>query len=717
MRKLIPFILLVAQVALAELPAQRLPEQDLTAFITAQSPTLWLDSTRGPAEIGPACHMRLNDTTGTSVGDIAGGCPSATLNVDASVVTTASAKVTRAFDFYVGSARHNIDLTANVINASGAFSFCAWYQDDGHGGSNYGRFFDSATTTNAWLGSDSTSGGVIFLAISSTGKSYILHDGTWRHICAIRDSDTSGRLFLNGAFQETITHAVSGAAVRYVGANDAGTMAGYWDGRLDDVRIYSRALSAGEVAAIWNGASGHEKEGTFQSGPNLVLNSAGTALYAWQSVVGSNHSFRQTTAANRPTLGVMGDRRAILFDTTNDVLGSALTTGDAFTSTAKTIFAVLQPTETASSEILCDAGLAEFRLVMDSGNQPQFLNYDSGGGDTTYYGGGGVYIYHTTVPNVTWARHDRTSITGSLNGKVTSNHVESFTTATTTGTLQLGNSASSGYSSKYIGELITFNKALSFDVIQTIELGLAKKWGISWHEATAKLNCDVWIRSKTPTLWLRSSDLSTVTKDGSNLVSAWASKYGAVTFTQTTDGNKPTWTASGINFTAANNNFLSATGTTLDTFFNSDAKTVIMYLMHTGASGGMPFETSGGVYFIPVANAAPTGYFRLRNWDGSGYDNIDSAAGSWTANSYVLVDATHDGVNLNLRLNGIASAAVASGATSVMTDPTMIIGGIAGASNRYDGVITEIILDDSVWSTADLSFARACLGRSYGISF
>jgi hypothetical protein len=48
--------------------------------------------------------------------------------------------------------------------------------------------------------------------------------------------------------------------------------------------------------------------------------------------------------------------------------------------------------------------------------------------------------------------------------------------------------------------------------------------------------------------WYIASDLSTITKDGSDLVSVWGDKLGNNNLSQSTDARKPTWTANGISF-------------------------------------------------------------------------------------------------------------------------------------------------------------------------
>jgi hypothetical protein len=71
--------------------------------------------------------------------------------------------------------------------------------------------------------------------------------GAWTHLATTYDGATQ-RLFVNGV--QVATQAQTGAITATTNALRIGgsiTMSQYFDGRIDEVRIYSRALSAGEI--------------------------------------------------------------------------------------------------------------------------------------------------------------------------------------------------------------------------------------------------------------------------------------------------------------------------------------------------------------------------------------------------------------------------------------------------------------------------------------
>ena len=103
-----------------------------------------------------------------------------------------------------------------------------------------------------WLRFRAKAGGVTTSFEDSTVP---LQTGQWYFAAATYDN-TSGemKLYLNGALLGTQSHAVGGpldvepSAPVWIGAN--GSLERYFDGMLDDVRVYNRALSGAEVSAL-----------------------------------------------------------------------------------------------------------------------------------------------------------------------------------------------------------------------------------------------------------------------------------------------------------------------------------------------------------------------------------------------------------------------------------------------------------------------------------
>lgn len=86
---------------------------------------------------------------------------------------------------------------------------------------------------------------------NATGAT-VLSSGIWYHVCGTFDGVTTNRVYLNGVFDGSntgdSTNSVSGSF--NIGAS---TLLNYFtNGSIDDVRIYSRALTNQEILTLYN---------------------------------------------------------------------------------------------------------------------------------------------------------------------------------------------------------------------------------------------------------------------------------------------------------------------------------------------------------------------------------------------------------------------------------------------------------------------------------
>ena len=126
-------------------------------------------------------------------------------------------------------------------------------------------------------------------------------NGAWQHVVGVFDKDLSGnsrvKVYINGVDKTSTTNAVG--TLTTMALNDypvtIGTRSGvtppYYNGSMDDVRIYSRALSAREVADLyrWGGmGNGGTMSGTIiiEGGASPLLNVRGTISGAALTVMG-----------------------------------------------------------------------------------------------------------------------------------------------------------------------------------------------------------------------------------------------------------------------------------------------------------------------------------------------------------------------------------------------------------------------------------------------
>jgi Concanavalin A-like lectin/glucanases superfamily len=231
---------------------------------------------------GLAGWWKLDDassgTTPTTAADSSGNGQTGT-NVG-SPTWTGSGKIGDALTFNGSS--QELDLPA-VVGASSVFTAAFWFKASASSGTifAYGNYVACDLTYSTSHVSCSIDGGTAS-ELSDTAVS--VTNGAWHHI-AVTEDGTIARLYIDGALgvTNTLTPNISGAG--WVFASDGGT--GYQSGTFDDIRIYNRVLSAAEIAALYNNASGpttaadssgNNNTGTLTNGPVWTTGKLGGAL-------------------------------------------------------------------------------------------------------------------------------------------------------------------------------------------------------------------------------------------------------------------------------------------------------------------------------------------------------------------------------------------------------------------------------------------------------
>lgn len=151
-----------------------------------------------------------------------------------------------------------VTLPANIAGALSDATFAVRVRWDG--GANWQRIFDigGGTTQYLMLTPSSGAGTVQFAALSPGGTTQRLEgsapltEGEWAHV-AVTLTGNTGTLYVDGAAVATGSITVDPAAIAqtqcYLGDSQF-TADPSFRGAIDDFRIYSRGLTAGEVAAL-----------------------------------------------------------------------------------------------------------------------------------------------------------------------------------------------------------------------------------------------------------------------------------------------------------------------------------------------------------------------------------------------------------------------------------------------------------------------------------
>lgn len=166
---------------------------------------------------------------------------------------TASGKINGTYDFD-GS---NDYLSSSLLISNSPCTFSCWVKWGG-----------KTSTVNAILGTYTsggsvgmsllinTNGTVIFQGGLSNTTSSAISSGVWYHIVGVRTT-TQTILYLDGSAVATLTGSPNSTQTSTLSIGRSGDYNGwYFDGTIDEVGIWNRALSSTEVSQLWNSRNG-----------------------------------------------------------------------------------------------------------------------------------------------------------------------------------------------------------------------------------------------------------------------------------------------------------------------------------------------------------------------------------------------------------------------------------------------------------------------------
>ena len=206
-------------------------------------------------------------TFDANANDSSGNDNHGTLVGNASIDTTAATNVVGAGKVSLDGVDDAINLSAHTADYSGLTqgTIAAWVKltgtgyntifdiSDGATGANYASFYVSNGKLTFFL----RDGGVDVLGMTSTAS---VNDGNWHHVAVTVDG-TGNKLYIDGSAAARTIHVGSDTTTAFfstlntktyttIGAFYDGTYNGEFGGTLDDVRLYSRALTAADITDL-----------------------------------------------------------------------------------------------------------------------------------------------------------------------------------------------------------------------------------------------------------------------------------------------------------------------------------------------------------------------------------------------------------------------------------------------------------------------------------
>ena len=205
---------------------------------------------------GLVAAYSFNEGGGSALGDSSGSNNTGTIS---GATWTTLGQYGNALSFGGVNNYVNIPANSSIGSLTSNFSMSAWV------------YLNNLTTLHTiWDTAESpfTNRGLAFKTLASTGRLELttkgvkdyssltasVPTGVWTHVAVVLNSAFAATFFVNGVQKDTITHTVGGNAnttqATFIGgaANDGVNPVRFWmDGRIDNLRIYNRALTLVEI--------------------------------------------------------------------------------------------------------------------------------------------------------------------------------------------------------------------------------------------------------------------------------------------------------------------------------------------------------------------------------------------------------------------------------------------------------------------------------------
>jgi glucuronoarabinoxylan endo-1,4-beta-xylanase len=223
------------------------------AYSSSNPGSVWSFRTSSPPL---RASLDFDEVSGTTASDSTGNGWTGTLINGAS-----HSRGLHGFAVNLDGTNDYVSLPSGVVSGLTSCSITAWVSLDTV--SNWSRLFDfgTGTTANMFLTPRNGSSNVVRFSITTGGAgaeqsingTTALPAGVWTHV-AVTLSGGTGVLYVNGVEagrnnKMTLTpNALGTTTQNYIGKSQYSDP--YLDGRVDDFRIYSAALSASDVAAL-----------------------------------------------------------------------------------------------------------------------------------------------------------------------------------------------------------------------------------------------------------------------------------------------------------------------------------------------------------------------------------------------------------------------------------------------------------------------------------
>lgn len=197
-----------------------------------------------------------------------------------------------------------------------------------------------------------------------------------------------------------------------------------------------------------------------------------------------------------------------------------------------------------------------------------------------------------------------------------------------------------------------------------------------------------------------------------------AASQGSVALSLTNDGgaNRPVLVTGDTNFNSQktvrfNNSNYFYQAVTWTNLLAVGTKHIFIVARITTLTAGKVLLSDSNVFFQVKINAAGTGIGVYNNGSEIGSEIVSATLG---ANTTALIEVTHTGGNISVRINAGATSTAASGDTTGIG--TYINIATANGNNNFVGEIGRMLMKATVFTGEALACIRGYLGNRYGVT-
>ncbi|WP_168123243.1 DUF5695 domain-containing protein [Paenibacillus sp. HB172176] len=242
-------------------------------------------------------HYMFSESSGTTAADSSGNGKTGTLNGGASFATGQSGNAVT-----LNGSNGYVSMPGSIVNGATDITIAAWVKASSL--SNWTRIFDigSGTSNYMFLSPQPGGAGLRFsITTGGNGSEQRINSTTafptnvWKHV-AVTISGATGRLYVDGVQVATNTSmtlnpsSLGATTQNWIGRSQFSGDP-YFNGQIDDFRIYSRALSASEIGSLFGGTTVSDLAPQATASTSYVS--------SWESLDGLNDGYTPTSSDDR----------------------------------------------------------------------------------------------------------------------------------------------------------------------------------------------------------------------------------------------------------------------------------------------------------------------------------------------------------------------------------------------------------------------------------